>query len=163
MASARPTSVSPQARLSYLAISSILRDRHSHRPPVVCLAHRPSTLPVRRPFSTALRRTDGNGSYMRSDFANQGFTGYYEPREQTPGPLSGSSPTGAPRITPKLLKDHLDAFVVGQDRAKKALATAVYNHYQRIQELQRREEEEEELLAQQERRRMSDVHRHPVE
>ncbi|RMY22634.1 hypothetical protein D0867_02597 [Hortaea werneckii] len=163
MASARPPSVSPQARLSYLAISSILRGRHSRRPPVVCLAHRPSTLPVRRPFSTALRRNDGNGSYMRSDFANQGFTGYYEPREQTPGPLSGSSPTGAPKITPKLLKDHLDAFVVGQDRAKKALATAVYNHYQRIQELQRREEEEEELLAQQERRRMSDVHRHPVE
>ncbi|KAI7277984.1 ClpX, ATPase regulatory subunit [Hortaea werneckii] len=163
MASARPPSVSPQARLSYLAISSILRGRHSRRPPVVCLAHRPSTLPVRRPFSTALRRNDGNGSYMRSDFANQGFTGYYEPREQTPGPLSGSSPTGAPRIIPKLLKDHLDAFVVGQDRAKKALATAVYNHYQRIQELQRREEEEEELLAQQERRRMSDVHRHPVE
>ncbi|KAI6809571.1 ClpX, ATPase regulatory subunit [Hortaea werneckii] len=163
MASARPPSVSPQARLSYLAISSILRGRHSRRPPVVCLAHRSSTLPVRRPFSTALRRNDGNGSYMRSDFANQGFTGYYEPREQTPGPLSGSSPTGAPKITPKLLKDHLDAFVVGQDRAKKALATAVYNHYQRIQELQRREEEEEELLAQQERRRMSEVHRHPVE
>ncbi|KAI7214430.1 ClpX, ATPase regulatory subunit [Hortaea werneckii] len=163
MASARPPSVSPQARPTYLAISSILRGRHSRRPPVVCLAHRPSTPPVRRPFSTALRRNDGNGSYMRSDFANQGFTGYYEPREQTPGPLSGSSPTGAPKITPKLLKDHLDAFVVGQDRAKKALATAVYNHYQRIQELQRREEEEEELLAQQERRRMSDVHRHPVE
>lgn len=42
------------------------------------------------------------------------------------------------------------------------LATAVYNHYQRIQELQRRDDEEEELLAQEERRRMAHP-RHPVE
>lgn len=57
-----------------------------------------------------------------------------------------------------MLKQHLDEFVVGQDRAKKVLSVAVFNHYQRIQELQRREEEEEELLAQRERRE-----RHPVE
>ena len=57
-----------------------------------------------------------------------------------------------------MLKQHLDQFVVGQERAKKVLSVAVFNHYQRIQELQRREEEEEELLAQRERRE-----RHPVE
>ena len=57
-----------------------------------------------------------------------------------------------------MLKQHLDQFVVGQDRAKKVLSVAVFNHYQRIQELQRREEEEEELIAQRERRE-----RHPVE
>lgn len=42
--------------------------------------------------------------------------------------------------------------MVGQDRAKKVLSVAVYNHYQRIQELRRREEEAAEMLAQQERR-----------
>jgi ATP-dependent Clp protease ATP-binding subunit ClpX len=57
-----------------------------------------------------------------------------------------------------MLKQHLDQFVVGQDRAKKILSVAVYNHYQRIQEMQRRQEEEEELIAQRERR-----DRHPVE
>jgi ATP-dependent Clp protease ATP-binding subunit ClpX len=57
-----------------------------------------------------------------------------------------------------MLKQHLDQFVVGQDRAKKVLSVAVFNHYQRIQELQRREEEEEELIAQRDRRE-----RHPVE
>jgi len=121
-------------------------------------------LPVtsRRPLSST-RRQPAQDNYFRSDFTNQGFTSEYEPREQTSGPLSGSSTIGAPRITPRLLKDHLDQFVVGQERAKKALATAVYNHYQRIQELQRREDEEEELLAQEERRRMADVRRHPVE
>ncbi|KAL9081398.1 MAG: hypothetical protein Q9157_000117 [Trypethelium eluteriae] len=60
-----------------------------------------------------------------------------------------------------MLKSHLDQFVVGQERAKKILSVAVYNHYQRIQEIQRREEEEEEMLATQARREMSS--RHPVE
>ncbi|WP_025274992.1 ATP-dependent Clp protease ATP-binding subunit ClpX [Haloglycomyces albus] len=34
---------------------------------------------------------------------------------------------------PKEVVDFLDQFVVGQDRAKKTLAVAVYNHYKRIQ------------------------------
>jgi ATP-dependent Clp protease ATP-binding subunit ClpX len=58
-----------------------------------------------------------------------------------------------------MLKEHLDQFVVGQERAKKVLSTAVYNHYQRIQELQRQHEEFEELRAQHDRSNM----RHPVE
>jgi ATP-dependent Clp protease ATP-binding subunit ClpX len=60
-----------------------------------------------------------------------------------------------------MLKDHLDDFVIGQERAKKVLSTAVYNHYQRIQELQRQEDEYNELMAQKARREM--VARHPVE
>ncbi|TKA24107.1 hypothetical protein B0A50_06847 [Salinomyces thailandicus] len=157
---ATASAVSPHARRTYLAISAILRG--ARRPTTQCLARR-HHLDPHHFLSTTLCRRDSDGNYFRSDFANQGFTGVYEPREQTPGPLSASSPTGAPKITPRILKDHLDAFVVGQERAKKALATAVYNHYQRIQEMQRREEEAEELLAQEERRRMSDVRRHPVE
>ncbi len=34
--------------------------------------------------------------------------------------------------TPKLLKEALDEYVIGQDKAKKILAVAVYNHYKRI-------------------------------
>jgi ATP-dependent Clp protease ATP-binding subunit ClpX len=59
------------------------------------------------------------------------------------------------------LKQHLDQFVVGQERAKKTLSTAVYNHYQRITELQRLDDEADERAHQEERRRMA--HRHPVE
>ena len=33
---------------------------------------------------------------------------------------------------PQEIKDYLDQYVVGQDRAKKSLAVAVYNHYKRI-------------------------------
>jgi ATP-dependent Clp protease ATP-binding subunit ClpX len=35
-------------------------------------------------------------------------------------------------LTPKEIKAHLDEYVIGQDRAKKIVAVAVYNHYKRI-------------------------------
>lgn len=60
-----------------------------------------------------------------------------------------------------MLKQHLDQFVVGQDRAKKVLSVAVYNHYQRAQELQRRAQEEQAYLARQARREA--VEGHPLE
>ncbi|EME47897.1 hypothetical protein DOTSEDRAFT_69730 [Dothistroma septosporum NZE10] len=140
MTSVSASTFTPQARLTYLGISAI----------------------IRRQLSTSRHRLD-SGTYARSDFSNHGYTGYYEPREPTEGPLKDASNIGTPRITPTILKQHLDQFVVGQERAKKTLATAVYNHYQRIQELQRRDEEAEEHVAQEERRRMSQHPRHPVE
>lgn len=112
-------------------------------------------------ISRALSSTVGGTSssrFHRSDFTSQPFTGSYDAGEKTSGPLGDASVLGAPRLTPKVLKNHLDNFVVGQERAKKILSVAVYNHYQRIQELQRRDEEEQELLQQQLRRAMSEGH-----
>lgn len=130
---------SPRATLTCLGLTALLTRRHLS-----------SALPLRSP-----------DSYIRSDFTNQPWTGLYEPGRPTEGPLGGASDIGAPRITPAILKQHLDQYVVGQERAKKTLATAVYNHYQRIQELQRRDEEEQEQEAAEERRRTHQ--RHPVE
>ena len=49
---------------------------------------------------------------------------------------SSSSGAGNPSLdalpTPKQLKETLDQYVIGQDRAKVALCVAVYNHYKRI-------------------------------
>ncbi|KAF1990574.1 hypothetical protein K402DRAFT_369337 [Aulographum hederae CBS 113979] len=129
--------ISPQARLSYLALYSIRRNL----------------------TTTARRRSSSH--FNRSDFGGQPFTGFYEPGQPTAGPLSGASVVGTPRITPRKLKEHLDEYVVGQEAAKKVLGRAVYNHYVRIQELQRQEEEHEEKLAQQ--ARIERAQRHPVE
>lgn len=38
--------------------------------------------------------------------------------------------------TPKMLKEKLDEYVIGQDRAKQVLSVAVYNHYKRISNLE---------------------------
>ena len=35
-------------------------------------------------------------------------------------------------LTPKAIKAHLDEYVIGQERAKKIISVAVYNHYKRI-------------------------------
>ncbi|KAE8356638.1 P-loop containing nucleoside triphosphate hydrolase protein [Aspergillus coremiiformis] len=125
---------------------------------------RAPSLLVRLPrhgFSSSSTSFPTRSQFNRSDFTNQPWSGSYEPGLPTTGPLGSTPAFGAPRVTPKALKQYLDQFVVGQDRAKKILSVAVYNHYQRVQELQRREEEAIELLAK--RARRESVERHPVE
>src|SRR6186997_94773 len=45
--------------------------------------------------------------------------------------------------TPQEIKDTLDGYVIGQEKAKKALAVAVYNHYKRINSHSGRDDEVE--------------------
>ncbi len=47
------------------------------------------------------------------------------------GELSLSSEESA-FYTPKQIKEYLDGYVIGQDKAKRVLSVAVYNHYKRI-------------------------------
>ena len=113
--------------------------------------------------SPASSRSTSSSKFRRSDFSSQPYTGSYDPNEPTGGPLGDASILGALRSTPRILKQHLDQFVVGQERAKKILSVSVFNHYQRIQELRRREEEEENLLQQKLRRERGDGYLHSVE
>lgn len=60
----------------------------------------------------------------------------------SPSNSSNSSSSISTTLTnPRLLKSHLDRFVIGQDRAKKVLAVAVYNHYVRLRSNSEREQE----------------------
>ena len=57
----------------------------------------------------------------------------YEPQSRSERvPPAGKSPAGVSILQPKEMKKVLDQYVIGQDRAKKALSIAVYNHYKRI-------------------------------
>ena len=53
-------------------------------------------------------------------------------RDRRPASATGS-PTGRTLAKPHEIKAFLDAYVIGQDQAKKQLAVAVYNHYKRIE------------------------------
>ena len=43
-----------------------------------------------------------------------------------------AKPAGRSCPTPRQIKDALDEYVISQDRAKKVLSVAVYNHYKRV-------------------------------
>src|ERR1700745_1271045 len=64
-----------------------------------------------------------------------------EDRKDEPGTLEGSG--ALPK--PKEIKEFLDLYVIGQERAKKKLAVAVYNHYKRIDYHQRNTRQDVEL------------------
>jgi len=49
------------------------------------------------------------------------------PVSENQAPIPGECPT------PREIKNELDAYIIGQDTAKKKVAVAVYNHYKRIQ------------------------------
>ena len=48
------------------------------------------------------------------------------------GKGAGKAPVMGKAPRPQEIKDYLDQYVIGQDRAKKVLSVAVYNHYKRI-------------------------------
>src|SRR5213080_3494141 len=64
-----------------------------------------------------------------------------EDRKDEPGTLEGSGQLPKP----KEIKEFLDQYVIGQERAKKKLAVAVYNHYKRIDYHQRNTRQDVEL------------------
>jgi ATP-dependent Clp protease ATP-binding subunit ClpX len=64
-----------------------------------------------------------------------------EDRKDEPGALEGAG--HLPK--PKEIKEFLDLYVIGQERAKKKLAVAVYNHYKRIDYQSRNTRQDVEL------------------
>jgi ATP-dependent Clp protease ATP-binding subunit ClpX len=112
-----------------------------------------------------LRRSMSTYRPSEFNFSGAGFTGNIESKESVVGPLANAL-AGGVKITPRwellgatlvsgpqsllwrssVLKQHLDRYVVGQDRSKRILSTAIYHHYQRVHQLRRREQEQQDRL-----------------
>ena len=52
--------------------------------------------------------------------------------EMLDAPRQASKPKSAKLPNPRQIKDALDAYVISQERAKRVLSVAVYNHYKRV-------------------------------
>lgn len=65
--------------------------------------------------------------------------------EPTPSGNTEGEALGDHLPTPSEIKEALDQYVIGQDRAKKVLAVAVHNHYQRLRLLDEDDGDEVEL------------------
>jgi len=73
----------------------------------------------------------GVDGYICSDCARLAAQ-YVDEIEHKGGKSAKAAPAMGKAPKPQEIKDYLDQYVIGQDRAKKVLAVAVYNHYKRI-------------------------------
>ena len=86
-----------------------------------------------KPQSQVNRLIAGNGSYICDDCVRMCMSIIGDLHQEEP--MTGYD--GLPLVFDRLpkpiqIKANLDQYVIGQDRAKKVLAVAVYNHYKRI-------------------------------
>ena len=86
-----------------------------------------------KPQSLVNRLIAGNGSYICDDCVRMCMSII----DDGPEPRPAEGYDGLPLVLEKLpkpiqIKANLDDYVIGQEKAKKVLAVAVYNHYKRI-------------------------------
>lgn len=83
-------------------------------------------------------------SKQTPDFSS-GFTRSYDPTlESGRGPMFRKVNFGVPQFYPRDLKRRVDEYVVGQDRAKKTICSAIFNHYQNLRRRRQHEQEDKE-------------------
>lgn len=86
-----------------------------------------------KPQSLVNRLIAGNGSYICDDCVRMCMSIV----EEMPESSGATGYDGLPLVfeklpKPKQIKEKLDEYIIGQERAKVALSVAVYNHYKRI-------------------------------
>ena len=86
-----------------------------------------------KPQSQVNRLIAGNGSYICDDCVRMCMSIIGPGFEESPVSSDDGLPLVFDRLPkPMQIKANLDQYVIGQERAKKVLSVAVYNHYKRI-------------------------------
>ena len=86
-----------------------------------------------KPQNMVNRLIAGNGSYICDDCVRMCMSIIGPGYDEAPVTADDGLPLVLDRLPrPVQIKANLDQYVIGQERAKKALAVAVYNHYKRI-------------------------------
>ena len=75
----------------------------------------------------------GVDGYICADCAKLAAQYVEELEQEGHKPGAGKTPALGKAPKPAEIKAYLDQYVIGQDRAKKVLSVAVYNHYKRVQ------------------------------
>ncbi|KAL5091173.1 hypothetical protein Trisim1_003487 [Trichoderma cf. simile WF8] len=104
--------------------------------------HRVTVLPGH--YSRHLSAYPSLRSKQTPDFSS-GFTRSYDPTQESGrGPMFRKVNFGVPQFYPRDLKRRVDEYVVGQDRAKKTICAAIFNHYQNLRRRRQHEQEDKE-------------------
>lgn len=148
-----------QAKLSLLLVSPrVIERQRSKWACSRCLR----CLSTQQPLRAARRAPD----------LNSGFTASYDPTtDPARGPMFNKSSFGIPQFYPRDLKQRLDEYVVGQDRAKKTICSTIFNHYQNLRRRHQHQLDErnrQEKIMRQKFAREREVHQrrresHPLE
>ncbi|KAL7947162.1 P-loop containing nucleoside triphosphate hydrolase protein [Trichoderma barbatum] len=114
----------------------------SHRTPLPIHKYRVTVQPGR--YGRHLSVYTSLRSKQTPDFTS-GFTRSYDPAlESGRGPMFRKVNFGVPQFYPRDLKKRVDEYVVGQDRAKKTICSAIFNHYQNLRRRRQYEQEDKE-------------------
>lgn len=112
----------------------------------------------RRTFSTSVTGGIRRG---RGQTFNSGYTNSYDPdQDAARGPIYDKGNFGVPCFYPRDLKQRIDDYVVGQERAKKIICSVIFNHYRarrRRQSLELQEERSREKAQRQQHNHERDL------
>lgn len=88
---------------------------------------------------------------------NSGFSSSYDPSEldKGRGPMFNRPSFGVPQFYPRDLKARVDEYVVGQERAKKTICSAIFNHYQALRRRKHDQDVERRAIERKERQQFA--------
>ncbi|KAI7829338.1 P-loop containing nucleoside triphosphate hydrolase protein [Gamsiella multidivaricata] len=101
--------------------------------------------PLQSPYSSPFQSRDVTGGGGGGGSGGAGET--YSGSARKNGNSSQSSEWMGSVQNPRMIVQHLDEYVIGQEKAKKILAVAVYNHYSRVNENLRQQQIQDSLTA----------------